>query len=561
MAIPRNLGNLASGADTDGVLGVTKGGTGAATLTANNVLLGNGTSAVQAVAPGTAGNTLTSNGTTWTSAAPTLGNTFQAVASGALSSGSTVILNSDGTVSVVAGQTQTSSSSIQFRASAVDSVCSVYDPTSQKLVVVYRDVASSGNGTAVIGTVSSSNITFGTPVVFQSSIRQDSTSVTYDTTNNKVVIIYGDSSTNGTAIVGTVSGTSISFGSAVIFDTRTGSPPYDGLSGRSFATYDALNGKVVICYISGFSTDDKLKSRVGTVSGTSISFGSATTVIALNDSPKGSFVNGDLVYNSTAQKVVVIYGYTNTSTSARKVVTQVATVSGTSISFSAEVELISGATNWSFIALASDTTSPKVVGVYSAPGVAQMNCQVGSISGTTITYGGEISVLSGTAANRISATYDSFANRVIIVYAGSSQYGTFIVGQISGSSISFTTPTVFVSSAINKTISTVYDPNNRKSIVSYPDNGLSDQGYSDLLTAGFQNLTSNNFLGISNAAYTNGQTATILIPGAVATQAGLTTGQLYYVQLNGTLSTSPASPSVVAGTALSTTQLLVKITL
>ena len=45
------------------------GGTGSTTLTANNVLLGNGTSALQVVAPGTSGNVLTSNGTTWTSAA------------------------------------------------------------------------------------------------------------------------------------------------------------------------------------------------------------------------------------------------------------------------------------------------------------------------------------------------------------------------------------------------------------------------------------------------------------------------------------------------------------
>ena len=50
-------------------MGVANGGTGAATLTANNVILGNGTSAVQFVAPGTNGNVLTSNGTTWTSAA------------------------------------------------------------------------------------------------------------------------------------------------------------------------------------------------------------------------------------------------------------------------------------------------------------------------------------------------------------------------------------------------------------------------------------------------------------------------------------------------------------
>jgi hypothetical protein len=55
---------------TTGTLPVSGGGTGAATLTANNVLLGNGTSALQVVAPGTSGNVLTSNGTTWTSAAP-----------------------------------------------------------------------------------------------------------------------------------------------------------------------------------------------------------------------------------------------------------------------------------------------------------------------------------------------------------------------------------------------------------------------------------------------------------------------------------------------------------
>ena len=53
-----------------GTLPVANGGTGAATLTANNVLLGNGTSALQVVAPSTAGNVLTSNGTTWQSTTP-----------------------------------------------------------------------------------------------------------------------------------------------------------------------------------------------------------------------------------------------------------------------------------------------------------------------------------------------------------------------------------------------------------------------------------------------------------------------------------------------------------
>jgi len=56
-----------------GTVVVANGGTGLTTLTANNVIIGNGTSAVNFVAPGSNGNVLTSNGTTWTSAAPSGG--------------------------------------------------------------------------------------------------------------------------------------------------------------------------------------------------------------------------------------------------------------------------------------------------------------------------------------------------------------------------------------------------------------------------------------------------------------------------------------------------------
>jgi hypothetical protein len=66
------LGGTLAGVDlasqVSGTLPVANGGFGLTTLTANNVILGNGTSAPTFVAPGTAGNVLTSNGTTWASA-------------------------------------------------------------------------------------------------------------------------------------------------------------------------------------------------------------------------------------------------------------------------------------------------------------------------------------------------------------------------------------------------------------------------------------------------------------------------------------------------------------
>lgn len=55
--------------DVTGILPVANGGTGSNTIPLNNVLLGNGTGALQSVAPGTAGQVLRSNGTTWSSSA------------------------------------------------------------------------------------------------------------------------------------------------------------------------------------------------------------------------------------------------------------------------------------------------------------------------------------------------------------------------------------------------------------------------------------------------------------------------------------------------------------
>ena len=71
------LSQVALTTDVTGTLPVANGGTGAATLTANNVILGNGTSAVAFVAPSTSGNVLTSNGTTWTSASSYAGPNSQ----------------------------------------------------------------------------------------------------------------------------------------------------------------------------------------------------------------------------------------------------------------------------------------------------------------------------------------------------------------------------------------------------------------------------------------------------------------------------------------------------
>jgi len=110
---------------------VANGGTSLTTLTANNVILGNGTSAPLFVAPSTAGNVLTSNGSTWTSTAPaasgvttfsagTTGFTPSSATSGAVTLAGTLATTNGGTglTSFTANQVFYASSTSAFAQSS-----------------------------------------------------------------------------------------------------------------------------------------------------------------------------------------------------------------------------------------------------------------------------------------------------------------------------------------------------------------------------------------------------------------------------------------------------------
>jgi hypothetical protein len=67
-------------AKLEGIVPVVNGGTGVVTIPANAVVIGAGTDPITSVSPGTAGNVLTSNGTTWSSTAPGGVTTGKAIA-------------------------------------------------------------------------------------------------------------------------------------------------------------------------------------------------------------------------------------------------------------------------------------------------------------------------------------------------------------------------------------------------------------------------------------------------------------------------------------------------
>jgi hypothetical protein len=437
------------------------------------------------------------------------------VASGTLGSGVTVALKADGTVEAVAAVAQSAGSPVVFESANVQFVTSTFDSNSNKVVIAYRDLGNSIYGTAIVGTVSGTNISFGTAVVFQSSTI-DYTSITFDSTLNKVVIAYRNegNSDYGTAIVGTVSGTSISFGTPVVF--ASSNSVYESI------TYDSINGKVVIAYANN-SSSSRGTAIVGTVSGTSISFGSATVF----ESTDSSFISA--TYDSTNGKIVIAYrDYVNSEYGTAIV----GTVSGTSISFGAASVFESAATI--YIATSFDSTNNKVVIVYRDVGNADSGTAVvGTVSGTSISFGTAVSWTGD--SSYYSATYDVSAGKIVISYRDdlNSGYGTVVSATVSGTSISFDTPLVFEAASVSYT-SAVFDSNANKVAIAYRDVGNSYYGTSVVFAVTSTN--SADFIGITDQAIADTATGAVIVQGGVSEKlSGLTVGADYYVQDDGSL--------------------------
>ena len=95
----------------------------------------------------------------------------------------------------------------------------------------------------------------------------------------------------------------------------------------------------------------------------------------------------------------------------------------------------------------------------------------------------------------------------------------------------------------------------------FRNNGDSKHGHAKIYQHGYTSSTleAGNFIGFSKAAYSNTDTATINVVGNTTTQSSLTPGSKYYVRIDGTLNTTADSRHTVeAGTALSSTKLLIK---
>ena len=456
------------------------------------------------------------------------------------SSGKPVVLNSDGTVSEVTGATGSIGSSTQMNTQYYiansNGRNAVYDTSNDKVVVFYTDYNGTPTrlGYAVVGTVSSGSISFGTPVVVASAVGMWDFGVAFDSTANKVIITYRDATnTEFRSQVGTVSGTSISFGSA----QQIGSINY---SSEVDCIYDATADRVVTMV-----TDSGNGAVfVGQVSGTSITWGSAQALSGADGRPR-------LVYDPDEGKTICVY---RTASSDHYLTGAVATISSSTATFGTPVTGISSAMD--YLAVAYDTGSNKIVAGGTLSSGGHTVALVGSVSGTSITWGSYDFAYIGTSYYT-SISYDVTANKTIITFTDGSFHAKYNVATVSGTTISFPGSGSVALVSVSNTFYgyTLYDPDTQQNILTYGDSTNSNYGESLVYTLTYTNLTSTNFLGVSDAAISSAASGNITIKGGIAATglSSLTPASDYYVQTDGTFGTSADDPSVKAGKALSAT--------
>jgi hypothetical protein len=455
------------------------------------------------------------------------------VASGTLGSGVTVALKSDGTISAIgsSGSNLTPSpifTSVQtFNSGGTTTHIAVsFDPnTNGKFVIAYKDGANSNYGTAVVGTISGTSISFGSEFVFQSN-DVEYIGVKYDpNTANRIVICYQNNTVpySSAVKVGTVSGTSISFGSENVISGSGNHIPS--------ISFDNGNANTFVAIFSDSATYYG-KAVVSTISGTSVSFGTAATYVST-----AIYQNTLTTDPNNSGKFIVAYQDGSNSNYGTGIV---GTISGTSISFGTATVFNSGNSD-NFSSDFDPNNSGKFAVVYRDNGNSNYGTAViGIVSGTSVAFGSE-SVFNTGSTQILSVSFDANNNNVFAVGyedVGDSYYGKVVFGSVSGTNATFSSEVIF-NAARTDSVSVAFNPNETSSLlIAYRDNGDSSKGKALLSTA----TNSSNFIGITDQAIADTATGAVIVQGGVSEKlSGLTVGADYYVQADGSISSPTAS--------------------
>ena len=296
-------------------------------------------------------------------------------------------------------------------------------------------------------------------------------------------------------------------------------------------------------------------------------------------SPDQRLVSINIGEPNVAGDIPVVFLKYN-SNNGNKLFGRACTVSGTTISVGSEVQMSSTTsghgvyidtnnyTLWPSISYDEDNDVYLVnYREHRGSGGNKFFCNAFKCTGTTFaTIGSQRQLGNNTPQNLNVGVYDPIYNKHIVWVTDNYGYLKYFVVTTTTSGTPSTTSEIQTATNIAETyscafIDTVAGTTWNLHIFAGTLGTGGGQSYAwkfGPFATSSTNMTDSNFIGFSSATYSNGNTATINIVGNTTTKSGLAAGSKYYVQANGSLKTTAITPSVVAGTALSSTKLLIK---
>lgn len=481
--------------------------------------------------------------------APAGGGVGLFTAAGTITAGAVVQLRtSDAGVEQVVGQAETLGSASTFKANYAGQNC--IKVVGNTVVISYRNTATT-KLEVVAGTVSGSAITFGTPVVVTDSYSGCyPQGVDYDPVAGKFLVVgSSESSYVLFAVVVTVSGTTCSVGSVGYVDGMEFNPPYGDVC------YDPVAGKFLVVY-TWFEPYTyslyEMRAKVGTISGTSVSFGSTYTPLGYGRSSS----RPKLIYHPSEGKFLLF-----SRNNSQYGILLGMSVSGTVVSWGSPVNLYT--TNvavQSTLGGVYDPDSGKIVLAISGGPSSNTHVVLVSMSGTTVTRESPIEFTSDYPVYYVDIGYNSARGKLTITYRGDTapNPGKILGATVDGSSVTFDPESTFYSSTADYIqVSSATDSGHN--IVCSRESNSNGVAYAYAPVS--TNLEKGaKVIGVSQATVADGADVPVKMLGAIDEQvSGLTTNTLYYVSESGSLTTSSASPNVLLGKAVAATKLLITV--
>tara|TARA_Y100000401_G_scaffold4674_1_gene3277 strand:- start:205 stop:1734 length:1530 start_codon:yes stop_codon:yes gene_type:complete len=491
-------------------------------------------------------------------------NNTEFVADGTISSGAPVILTSDGKAAPIS---QSSISNSAATASQFDSGVEfyissmVYDPDTQRVVLVYSNTDGSYYAYIVVGQASATGVTWGTPVTVYSGAVVGDIACCYDTTNDRVGVAYERSGGGGWYAAYSINGgtnTPTSIASHVQFST----------GGESFISlaYHPGEDVMVSASTSAAYTPNRGKISVARLGASSITLGNEVFFPTYGGGTY-SYSNGtiNLIYEKNLGELVLNYPDGSNSS---YMTTCVVSPSGTgSPTFGALNVWLSQAGSGN--TLTFDETSGKLLYTYYSAANSPANsgaANVGLASGTSVTVDSTKHYFTSTAVTREQdAAYDANAKKIALLYyiysSGSETRFVDVTTSASDYSATFGTDVAAYSGATEGAWgdpSVVYDTALQKLVWAF-NNASTGISQSTILTVATttSNLTSTNLLGLAPEAISDTATGTINTWGSRnEAQTSLTIGSDYYVQDDGTITTDTGGQLI--GRAITATQINIK---